>query len=43
MMIVEGKARTADFRRHHGFRPDPLAPLQLFAPLVILGAALGLT
>lgn len=43
MMIVEAKDEAAAFWRHHGFRPDPFQPLQLFAPLATLALALGLT
>lgn len=43
MMVVEAKdASAAAFYRHHGFHPDPLAPLRLYAPLAMLGRALRL-
>lgn len=44
MMIVEAKDEAAAaFWRHHGFRPDPLEPLRLFAPLAGLAIALCLS
>jgi GNAT superfamily N-acetyltransferase len=43
MMMVDAKdAKAAAFYLHHGFRPDPVEPLRLYAPLARLAASLGL-
>lgn len=43
MMVVEAKDEVAaTFYMHHGFHSDPLEPLRLYAPLSILGRALGM-
>jgi ribosomal protein S18 acetylase RimI-like enzyme len=43
MMVVEAKNDiAAAFYMHHGFRRDPHEPRRLYAPLPMLGLALGL-
>lgn len=43
MLVVDAKDdRAAAFYLHHGFCPDPAEPLRLYAPLAVLGQALGL-
>ena len=42
-LVVEAKDETAAaFYRHHGFAPDPIEPLRLYASLVALKASFGM-
>jgi ribosomal protein S18 acetylase RimI-like enzyme len=43
LMVVDAKDDGAEgFYRHHGFRGDPEESLRLYAPLEMLGRAIGL-
>jgi GNAT superfamily N-acetyltransferase len=43
MMVVEAKDQgAAGFYAHHGFRADPVEKLRLYAPVGVLGKALGM-
>ena len=43
-LVVEAKDETASaFYRHHGFAPDPIEPLRLYASLAALKASFGIT
>lgn len=42
-LVVEAKDETAAaFYRHHGFAPDPVEPLRLYASLAALKASFGM-
>lgn len=42
MLVADAKDdRAAAFYKHHGFRPDPAEALRLYAPLAVLGQAIG--
>ena len=43
ILVVEAKDETAAaFYRHHGFAPDPIEPLRLYASLAALNASFGM-
>lgn len=42
-LVVEAKDESAAaFYRHHGFAPDPVEPLRLYASLAVLKASFGI-
>lgn len=44
MMVVDAKDDlAAAFYQHHGFRPDPIEPLRLYAPLAAMAKALRIS